>query len=140
MSQHSLHAEDRITRDDIALLARTSPDTIRRDIKKHGLETDTDAAGRVLVRVADFLAIGRIRPEDLTAGATPGESAEVLRARETITALRMQVAELSGRLRHSDALVDTLRDQLGQKDKQLAKQADPVSQLIVRLGALAGAA
>jgi hypothetical protein len=33
MSQHSPHAEDRITRDDMAVLARTSPNTIRRDIK-----------------------------------------------------------------------------------------------------------
>jgi hypothetical protein len=85
MSQHSLHAEDRITRDDMAVLAGTGPDTIRRDIKKHGLETDTDAAGRVLVPVADFREIGRIRPEDLTVGVTARESAQVLRAGSSTT-------------------------------------------------------
>jgi len=140
MPQQHLTAEDWITRDDMAVLIRRTEYTIRRDERAHELKTRLDETGRVLVNVGDFLRIGRLRLEDLTAGATPAQSAEVLRARETITALRVQVGELTGRLSHSDALVTTLGEQLAQKDRQLAKQADHLTQLICRLGAFGGAA
>ena len=129
-----------LPRADAATLARKSQDTIRRIVERHQLETRTDAAGRVLVNTADLVTLGHLRQEDLTAGASPVESVEVLRARETITALRVQVGELTGRLAHADVLIAALSDQLTQKDRQLAKNADHLSQLIGRLGTLGGAA
>ena len=117
-SSTGLTSADWVTRDDMAALTRKSADTVTRDIKKHQLSAPADEAGRVLVNVGDFLEIGRLRPEDLTAGTTPAESAEVLRARETITELKERAAELTGRLGNSDTLVTTLREQLAVKDKQ----------------------
>ena len=140
MPQQHLTAEDWISRDDMAVLIHRSEDTVRRDERAPELQTRVGETGRVQVNVGDFLRIGRLRLEDLTAGATPAEPAEVLRARETITALRVQVGELTGRLRHSDALVTTLGEQLAQKDRQLAKQADHLTQRVGRLGAFGGAA
>jgi hypothetical protein len=143
MSTTTIQAEDWITRADMAALMNRHEDTVRRAERKHELETRKDDADRVLVCVADFLKLGLIRPQDLTLGATPAESAEVLRARETITALKAQVAELSGRLAESDVVRDTLREQLAVKDKQIAHQSTQLAQLtgiIGRLGQLGGAA
>jgi hypothetical protein len=136
-------AADWVPRDDMAVLADCSVDTIRRDEKKHGLETRTDDAGRVLVNVGDFLRIGRLRDADLTAGATPAESAAVVRSRQAEAALREQVARLEGKLVQADLVVETLREQLGAKDKQLAKRDDQITQLTTLLGrfaAMGGAA
>jgi uncharacterized coiled-coil protein SlyX len=133
-SATGLTSADWVTRDDLAALSRKSVDTVTRDVKRHDLQTRQDEAGRVLVNVGDFLALGRLRPEDLTAGNTPAESAEVLRARQSITELRERAAELTGRLGHADTLVATLREQLAVKDKQLAKQAEQITALIARLG------
>lgn len=140
MSHPIQTAEDWIPRDDMAQLIRSSVDTVKREAKKHDLTTRTDGAGRVLVNVEDFLRIGRLRPEDLTVGGTPAESAAMLRMRETVTALSAQVAELTGRLSQSDLVIDTLRDQITVKDKQLNQQANQLTQLIGRLGTFGGAA
>ena len=129
-----LTSGDWVTRDDMAALTRKSADTITRDLRKHDFASREDEAGRVLVNVGDFLEIGRLRPEDLTAGTTPAESAEVLRARQSITELKERAAELTGRLGNSDTLIDTLREQLAVKDKHIAKQAEQITQLIARLG------
>jgi hypothetical protein len=129
-------AEDWVTREDMAALMRVHPDTVRRACHKNELDTREDEAGRVLVNIGDFLRIGRLRPEDLTAGATPAESAEVLRARATVTALTAQVAELTGRLAQADLVRDTLREQLAVKDKQLAQQSSQLTQLTQLLGRL----
>lgn len=140
MSHPTIQVEDWITRADIAALIRKSEDTVRRAEKKHSLETREDSAGRVLVNVGDFVSIGLLRPADLTTGATPAESAELVRTRETITALKAQVAELTGRLSEADLVRDTLRDQLGIKDKQLAQHSGQITQLIARLGQGGGVA
>ena len=140
MSTTTIQAADWITRADMAALMKRSEDTVRRAEKKNDLENREDEAGRVLVCVADFLRIGLIRPQDLTVGATPAESAEVLRARETITALKTQVAELTGRLAQADLVRDTLREQLAVKDKQIAQQANQLTQILGRLGHNGGAA
>jgi hypothetical protein len=47
---------DWVTRDDMALLTRTSTDTVRRDVTRHGLETREDDTGRVLVNVGHHRA------------------------------------------------------------------------------------
>ena len=149
MSHTTVQAEDWITREDMDALMRSSTDTVRRDETKirklydddgRHYETRTDDAGRVLVNVGDFVRIGRLRPEDLTLGATPAESAEVLRAREVITALKAQVGELTGRLSESDLHRDALREQLAVKDKQIAQQAAHLTQIIAHLGQVGGAA
>jgi hypothetical protein len=98
MSTPSYTEQDWIPRDDMATLCRCSVDTVTRTVKKHQFDTRTDDAGRLLVNVGDFVRIGRLRAEDLTLGATPAESAEVRRARASIEALKIQVAELTGRL------------------------------------------
>ena len=67
---------------------------------------------RVLVIAGDVLQIGRLPPDDLTCGATPARSAEVLPFRDTLTALTTQAAEPRGRLGQADSLVDTPREQL----------------------------
>ena len=87
MPTTTVSAEDWITRADMAALMRKSEDTVRSAEKKHQLQTREDDAGRVRVNVGDFVRIGLLHPGDLTAGATPAGSAEVLRARETVTAL-----------------------------------------------------
>lgn len=140
MSHPTYTAQDWIPRDDMATLARCSVDTITRAAKKHQLETRVDDTGRVLVNVGDYLALGKLRTGDLAVGATPAESAEVLRARASLEALKIQVAELTGRLSLADATVETLREQLAVKDKQLGRQGDQISQLIGRLGIVGGAA
>lgn len=143
MSTQHPGEQDWIPRADMAALMRKSEDTVRRIVKTNGLATRDGDAGRILVGVADFLRLGHLRPEDLLSGGTAAESAEVLRARDTITALTAQVGELTGRLANTDTLVTTLRQQLDVKDKQLAKQADQVSQLttaIMRLATIGSAA
>lgn len=137
MSPQLPGSQDWIPRADMAALIRKSEDTVRRLVTKHDLTTRTDDKGRVLVRVDDFVTLGHLRAEDLTAGLTPAESAEVLRARESVTALRVHVAELTGRLTAAEQLSDTLRDQLAQRDRQLTKQGELLSRLI---GQIAGAA
>lgn len=127
---------DWVPRDDMALLTRTSVDTVRRDVKKHGLKTRDDAAGRVLVNVGDFITIGRLRDQDLTVGASPAESAAVIRSRELVAELRAQLARAQGRLDQAEPVVATLREQLASKDKQLAKRDDHVAQLTTLLGQL----
>jgi hypothetical protein len=87
MSTTALTPADWISRGDLATLTRTSTDTVVRDCAKHQLVTQTDADNRVLVDVGDFLQINRLRPEDLTLGATPAESAEVLAAAAGLPAL-----------------------------------------------------
>ncbi|QGN58095.1 hypothetical protein [Nostocoides sp. HKS02] len=137
MSPQLPAGQDWVLRADMAALIRKSEDTVRRLVTKHELATRTDDKGRVLVRVDDFVTLGHLRHEDLTAGLTPAESAQVLRARESVTALRVQIAELTGRLAAAEGLSDTLREQLAQKDRQIAKQGDLLSRLI---GQIAGAA
>lgn len=132
----TVQAADWVTREDMAALMRASTDTVRRDCRMHDLETREDETGRILVNVGDFLRIGRLRPEDLTVGGSPAESAEVLRARETVTVLKAQVAELTGRLAEADMVRDTLREQLAVKDKQIAQQAGHLTQLTNILGRL----
>jgi uncharacterized coiled-coil protein SlyX len=133
MPTTTVQGEAWITRADMAALMRKSEDTVRRAEKKHQLETREDDAGRVRVNVGDLVRIGLLHPGDLTAGATPADPAEVLRARETVTALKTQVAELTGRLAHSDLVRDTLREQLAVRDKQIAQQANQLTQLIARI-------
>lgn len=143
MSTPTYTAADWAPRDDVAILANCSPDTIRRDVKRHELETREDESGRVLVHVDDFLRIGRLRDSDLTVGTTPTESAAILRSRQAESGLRERLAHLEGKLAQADLVIETLREQLTAKDKQLAKRDDQFTQLTSLLGrvsAMGGAA
>lgn len=136
-------AADWVPRDDLAVLANRSTDTVTRDVKKHQLQTREDEAGRVLVNVGDFLRIGRLRDSDLTAGTTPAESAAIIRSRHAEADLREQLARLEGKLAQADLVVETMREQLVTKDKQLSKRDEQFTQLthlLGRLSALGGAA
>ncbi|QWC84460.1 hypothetical protein KLP28_12920 [Nocardioidaceae bacterium] len=126
-----------ITREDLATLARRSVDTIRRDVERHSLDTRTDEKGRVLVNANDFLALGRLAPEDLRRGATPAESVAMTRARDEVGSLTAELARLEGRLEHLGRSEETLRDQLAVKDKQIAKLDETVKQLTALLTQLA---
>lgn len=124
-------------------LANRSTDTVTRDVKRHQLQTREDEAGRVLVNVGDFLRIGRLRDSDLTAGTTPAESAAIICTRQAETDLREQLARLEGKLARADLVVETLREQLVTKDKQLSMRDEQFTQLthlLGRLSALGGAA
>lgn len=72
MSQPIYTAQDWISRDDMATLARCSVDTITRTAKKHELETRVDETGRVLVNVGDYLALGKFRTETSPPRRHPG--------------------------------------------------------------------
>lgn len=132
--------EQWLTRADLAQLMHCSPDTVRRLTRKHGLQERTDTGGRVQLNVADCVRTGMLTPEDLRTGATPLESAELVRSRDTVLSLRVELAGLTGRLNEADMVRDTLREQLSVKDRQIAQQATQITQLIARLSAAGGAA
>ena len=135
-------AGDWITRDDMALLARCSVDTVRREERKlnakFNREPRTDEAGRALVNVGEFIELGRIRPEDLTLGTSPAESAAIIRSRQAETELREQSARLRGELDQAETVLATLREQLAVKDKQLAKRDEQITQLTTLLSTSLG--
>src|SRR5215218_3193814 len=75
-----------ISRADAAELAHRSEDAIKRDQKDHGLETRPGPNGKTMLRLADLVRIGRIRPEDLPAGASPAGTAELRRTQDQLVA------------------------------------------------------
>jgi hypothetical protein len=123
-----------ITRADAAALANCSQDSIRRDEHRHELPTKRNAAGAVTLRVSDLVSIGRIPPGALVVPAA-AESAEVVRARSTITELKVQAAEAAAKLKAADAMVAALLSQLEQKDKQIASLTRVHEALVVRVSA-----
>lgn len=108
-----------VSRREMAQLARCSEDTIGRDIKPHGLETRTGLKGEVLVRVADFERIGRIKPGDVPTGLTGSQAAELRRVVAENARLTALVGELTGRLEESRASQDVVTAQLAVKDEQI---------------------
>jgi chromosome segregation ATPase len=114
-------ADEWISRDDAAVCAGASPDTIKRDIKKHDLETRTGPRGQVMTRVADLVRIGRIRPDALTE-ATGAETAELHRSRAQADAARTEAAQLAGRLQERERHTDLLHEQVREKDRQLKER------------------
>jgi hypothetical protein len=72
--------EQWISRADAAKLARRSEDTIKRAVADHNLETRPGLNGRVMLRVADLVRIGRISVEDVPAGASAAGSTAAARS------------------------------------------------------------
>jgi hypothetical protein len=100
MSQHSSHADDRITATTWLSWPAPAP-------TPSGATSRSMASRRTPTPPGGSWSRRQLpcdRPEDLTAGGTPGESAEVLWVRETITALRLQGGRAHRPPRHSDAL------------------------------------
>jgi hypothetical protein len=130
--------EEWISRADAAALSGRSEDTIRRDERRHELETRLNPTGAVLLRLADLVRIGRIDRTTFTS-AGGADSAEVVRARDAVVVLKVQVAEMNGKLSFADALIASLTAQLEQKDKQLASLTRAHEALVVRIGTGTGA-
>lgn len=110
---------DWISRDDAAVLAGCSADSIKRDVKNHALETRQGPANRVMVRLSDLVGIGRIKQHELPSSGTGAEAAELRRAQERILSLHAEVGEATGRLGERDTVIEVLRQQLAEKDRQL---------------------
>lgn len=114
-------------------LGRCSEDSIQRTAKKHNLKTRTNRAGATLLSLGDLVRVGRIRAEDLTAGGTGAECAELARAKEQVSQLRAEVGRQGGRLAEREAFLDVLRKQVGVKDRQIAALQATVERLAASL-------
>lgn len=77
-----------------------------------------------MYRVADLIRIGRIKATSLVAGSTGSETAEVIRARRTISALQREADLATGALEMARTHITTLNEALtaarNQHDKLLA--------------------
>lgn len=136
-------ADKWVTRREVAQLAGCSEDTIKRDVKTHTLETRLSDKGEVLVRVADFVALGRLQPQDVPTGLSAGQAAELKRVLADNVRLAAQVAELTGRLSAATAAQDVVIAQLGVKEAQtqdLLALARAVAGAAPRLAAVGAAA
>ena len=117
-----------IYRDDAAKLCRCSTDTIDRIAKRNTWQTRLGDRGRVMVRLADLVATGRVSTADLALFGSGAGAAAAARNQEQVTALRVEVAGISGRLAERDLVLDELRaqalmyrEQLKVKDRQILK-------------------
>jgi len=127
--------EDWITRKEAADLAGCSEDAIKYTQTKHQLETRTNAAKAILLRTADLIRVGRIRAEDLGGAGSGAECAELVRTKEQVNALRVEVGHLRGRLAERDVLQEVLRQQVAEKDKQLRQAQVTLDRLAATLSA-----
>jgi uncharacterized small protein (DUF1192 family) len=122
-----------VTRKDAAALARCSEDAIKDTQKKHKLPTRTGTAGATLLSLDDLVRVGRVRPEDLTAGGTGAECAELARTKEQVSALRTEVGRQGGRLAEREAFLDLLRQQVAEKDRQIKALQTTIERLAASL-------
>ena len=112
-------AEEWLTRRQVAQLVGCSEDTIKRDVKTNKLQTRPSDKGEVLVRLADFRALGRLQHQDVPTGLSAGQAAELKRTLAENARLAAQVAELTGRLSVATAAQDVVVAQLAVKDAQI---------------------
>ncbi|MGN6688201.1 MAG: hypothetical protein ACTHK1_11755 [Actinomycetales bacterium] len=122
-----------LSRREMALLIHRSEDTVKRDVKEHGLATRLGGSGEVQVRVADFVALGRLRPGDVPAGLTPGQAAELHRCQAENARLAAQVAELTGRLQALLHTQDVVIAQLATKDAQIAAKDQQLKETLAAI-------
>lgn len=109
-----------VSRRDIAELAGKSEDTIKRDVDKHGLATRLGPKGEVLVRLDDFVALGRVSGNRPTrSGISAVDAAELKRAQAENVRLAAQLAEATGRLEEARSAQDVVIAQLATKDQQI---------------------
>lgn len=112
---------EQISRRDAAVLAGCSEDTIKRDIRDHGLPTTSGPGGCVLVAIADLLRIGRVKPSNLAVSGHGGQSAQVRRAEQESAQLNAENGRLTGAAEMKDKLIDILLEQVKVKDKNIAE-------------------
>jgi len=120
-----------VTRKDAAALARCSQDSIVRTEKKHKLQTRTNDAKATLLNTDDLVRVGLIRVEDLAAGGTGAECAELARTKEMVSQLRTEVGRQGGRLAEWDVFLDMLRQQVKEKDHQIRGLQTTIDRLTV---------
>jgi hypothetical protein len=108
-------------------VARCSEDAIKDTQKKHKLPTRTGTAGATLLNLDDLVRVGRVRAEDLTAGGTGAECAELAPTKEQVSQLRTEVGRQGGRLVEREAFLDLLRQQVAEKDRQIRGLQRPSS-------------
>ena len=139
----SYDPDQRISRQEAVVLARTSVDTLRRLERNTAdpllRETDEDTR-RATYRLGDLVDRGLIRMEDVTIAGSASDAAEVIKSRDTIAELRALVAEKEGRLAHADLLVATLTEQLAVKDRQITNHGTQINKLADVIARLGGAA
>ena len=122
-----------ISRKDAAALARCSQATIKRDEDKHKLDTREGVNGAVLVEIAGLVKIGRLQPQDVAPGASAADAADLRRATHRIEQLLVDASTVQGRLVERDALVEVLRQQLAEKDRQIKQLAGSLDGLVLAL-------
>ena len=123
-----------VTRKDAAVLGRCSQDSSERTVKKHELPTRTTDANATLLNVDDLVRVGRVRAEDLDAGGTGAECAELLAGtRAQVSALRTEVGRQGGRLAEREAFLDLLRQQVAEKDRQIKALQTTIERLAASL-------
>jgi len=133
--QYPMSTDDNawVTRKDAAALARCSEDAIKDTQKKYKLPTRTGAAGATLLSLEDLVRVGRVRAEDLAAAGTGAECAELARTKEQVSALRTEVGRQGGRLAEREAFLDMLRQQVGEKDRQIKALQTTIDRLTASL-------
>jgi hypothetical protein len=138
--QYPMSTDDnqRVTRKDAAALARCSEDAIKDTQKKHKLPTRTGTAGATLLNLDDLVRVGRVRAEDLTAGGTGAECAELARTKEQVSQLRTEVGRQGGRLAEREAFLDLLRQQVKEKDHQIRALQTTIERLAASLASRSG--
>ncbi len=82
-----------------------------------------------------MVRVGRIRAEDLGGAGSGAECAELVRTKEQVSALRTEVGHLGGRLAERDTLLEVLRQQVCEKDKQIRQMQVTHDRLAVTLSA-----
>ena len=83
------------------------------------MQTRTNAARATLLSLDDLAPVGRVRVEDLATGGTGAECAELARTQEQVNQLSTEVGRQGGRLAEREAFLDVLRQQVGEKDRQI---------------------
>jgi hypothetical protein len=126
-----------VTRKDAAALARCSQDSIVRTEKKHKLQTRTNDAKATLLNTDDLVRVGLIRVEDLAAGGTGAECADLARTKEQVSLLRTEVGRQGGRLAEREAFLDVLRQQVAEKDRQIRALQTTIERLAASLASRA---
>ena len=119
-----------ISRRDAAILAGCSEDTIKRDIRVHGLSTSTGPGGCVMVAIADLVQIGRVKPSELAVSGHGGQSAQVRRAEQESARLTSENGRLTGAADARAEHLQSLAGQLKEKDKQISELHKTVERVL----------
>jgi uncharacterized small protein (DUF1192 family) len=93
----------------------------------------SNPATAAMVNTGDLVRVGLIRAEDLAAGGTGAECAELARTKEMVSQLRTEVGRQGGRMAEREAFPDLLRQQVGEKDRQIKALHANIERLVASL-------